>query len=114
MKKSFLAFLALGSNAFAGLYDGHVKAVKDQRPYDQKKINHVALLTTDMVIHYEQAVVLGTTVDYEERTKIRHFDSFLEAADNVCGEIDLAGCIYELVCEDKINHNLNTSVMPCN
>ncbi len=113
MKKSLFALLALSSNAFAGMYDDHVKAVKNQRPYDHKKINHVALLTTDMVIHYEQAVVLGTTVDYEERTKIDHFDTFLNAADNMCGEIDLAGCIYDLVCEDKIIHNLNKTIMPC-
>lgn len=114
MKKSLFALLALSSNAFAGgAFEDHLKAVKDARPYDAKKISNVGLLTVDMVIHYEQAVVLGTTVAYEERSKIQHFDSFLNAADTMCGEIDLAGCIYDLVCEDKIEHNLNTTMMPC-
>lgn len=114
MKKSLFALMALSSNVFAGAsFEDHVKAVKDSRPYDAKKISNVGLLTVDMVIHYEQAVILGTTAAYEERSKIQHFDSFLNAADNMCGEIDLAGCIYDLVCEDKITHNLNTSIMPC-
>lgn len=113
MKKTIVAGLALSSSAFAGNFDDHVKAIKEARPYDLKKINNVGLLTVDMVIHYEQAVVLGTTESYEELTKINHFDSFLNAADNMCGEIDLAGCIYDLVCEDKITHNLNKTIMPC-
>lgn len=114
MKKSFFAFLALSSNAFAGSYADHVANVKAQRPYDTDKIKKVDLLATDMVIHYENAVVVGTTADYEERAKIYHFDSFLDASDKICGDIDLAGCIYDLVCEDKIDHNLNTTMMPCN
>jgi hypothetical protein len=114
MKKSLFALLALSSNVFAGAsFEDYIKAVKASRPYDTKKISNVGLLTVDMVIHYEQAVVLGTTADYEERAKIQHFDSFLNAADNMCGEIDLAGCIYDLVCEDKIIHNLNKTIMPC-
>lgn len=114
MKKSLFAALAISSSAFAVDYAAHVKAVKESRPYDQKKISNVDNLTVDMVTHFEQAVIVGTTADYEERTKVRHFDSFLNASDNMCGEIDLAGCIYELVCEDKIIHNLNKSIMPCN
>lgn len=114
MKKTIVTALALSSSAFAGNYADHVKAIKEARPYDLKKISNVDVLTVDMVIHYEQAVVLGTTAAYEERSKIQHFNSFLNAADNMCGEIDLAGCIYELVCENKIEHNLKRSMMPCN
>ncbi len=113
MKKIMLAVLALSSNAFAGAYDDYVQAVKDQRPSDQEKIDQVASLTNDMVIHYEPAVTIGTTSEYKERAKISHFNSFLDAADKKCGDIDLSACISQLVCENKIQHNLNTQIMPC-
>lgn len=114
MKKPLILLAAVATNAFASSYADHVNEVKAQRPYEKKKIENIDLLTTDMVIHYEQAVLLGTTPDYKEQTKISHFNSFLYAADNMCEDINLASCIYELVCEDKIPHNLKTSIMPCN
>lgn len=113
MKKSLLVFVALTSNAMAGVYEDHVKAVKAQRPYEKKKIEQLDDLTTDMVRHYDRAVVLGTTPEYEATSKIEHFNSFLRASDTVCGEINLAQCIYDLVCSDEIPHNLDTRMMPC-
>ena len=107
------ALMALLGSQF-GAFENYVQAVKKENPEDEKRINQIALLTQDMVIHYEQAVVLGTTQDYEENTKIWHFNSFLKAADEKCEDIDLATCIYELVCSDSIPHNLATRQMPCN
>lgn len=113
MKKSLFALAVISTNAFAGQFSDYVKSVKDQRPYEKKKIENLANLTVDMVIHYEKAVVLGTTPDYEENTKIRHFANFLDASDKMCNDIDLAGCIYDLVCNDQVIHNLNKEMMPC-
>lgn len=113
MKKSLLVFVALTSNAMAGAYEDHVKTIKNQRPYEKKKIEQLDDLTTDMVKHYDQAVVLGTTSEYEATSKIEHFNSFLRASDTTCADIDLAKCIYELVCNDEISHNLDTRIMPC-
>lgn len=113
MKKSLFALAVISTNAFAGLYSDHVSSVKEQRPYEKKKIENLAHLTEDMVIHYEKAVLVGTTAVYEENTKIRHFDLFLDASDRMCNDIDLAGCIYDLVCNDQVIHNLNKEMMPC-
>lgn len=113
MKKSLLVFAALTSNVFAGAYEDHIKAIKAQRPYEKKKIDQLDIMTSDLVKHYDLAVVLGTTPEYEATSKIEHFNSFLRASDTVCGEIDLASCIYELVCNDEIPHNLDTRIMPC-
>lgn len=113
MKKSAMALATLSLNALAADFADHVKKVKDARPMDRDKIDHMALLTTDLVIHYEQAVILGTSRDYEENTKIRHFDEFLKASDQMCEEINLTSCIYDLICEDVVNHNLKRSILPC-
>ena len=113
MRKSLFALAVISTNALAGQFSDYVNAVKAERPYEKKRIENLAHLTEDMVIHYEKAVVLGTTADYEESTKIRHFASFLDASDKMCNDIDLAGCIYDLVCNDQVIHNLNTEMMPC-
>jgi hypothetical protein len=113
MKKTSLALAAMSLNAMAANFVDHVQKVKAERPMDGKKIDHVAILTQDLVIHYEQAVILGTSKDYEERTLIGHFEEFLRASDEQCDEINLTGCIYDLICEEEVNHNLKTSIMPC-
>lgn len=113
MKKQLLALTTLSLNAFAGDFSDHIKIMKDARPHEADKIDHLALLTTDLVIHYEQAVILGTSRDYEENTKIRHFNEFLKASEELCEEINLTSCIYDLICEDEVNHNLKRSILPC-
>ena len=108
MQPAIANFLAVTATAVAGDYASHVNAVKEARPYETEKISRVALLNEDMVRHYEQAVVLGTTADYEENTKIRHFYNMLDAVDKNCTEdIDLVSCVLEMVCDNAFPHNFN-------
>ncbi|MBY0517206.1 MAG: hypothetical protein K2P81_09870 [Bacteriovoracaceae bacterium] len=110
MKSAIAALITLAS----GDYSQHVNQVIEQRPLDEDKIRHVELLNTDYVIHYEQAVILGTTAAYEEQTKIWHFDQMLKAVDKNCSpEIDLAGCVHELVCSKAFPHNFDLRIMIC-
>lgn len=113
MKKLTFAMAAISVNAMAASFTQHVQELKFERPKDADKINHIALLTNDLVIHYEQAILVGTTADYEQTTLINHFNDFMYAADNQCEEINLTGCIYDLICEGEVRHNLKTSYMPC-
>ncbi len=115
MQLSLAKFIALASQALVGAdYDAHIQSVIEARPTEAEKIRTVALLNTDYVIHYEQAVILGTTADYEEHTKIWHFDHMLHAVDTQCApEIDMATCVRDLVCEKKFPHNFNLRIMIC-
>lgn len=114
MKKLILPLMAASVSSFASTYVEHVNAVKGARPQDEARINHVAVLSEDLVIHYENAVVNGTTADYIELTKIQHFNSFLDASDEKCSEVDLTSCIYDLICMGEVTHNLNTDIFTCN
>ena len=110
---SLMALLALSTNVLVGDYDNHVANVKKQRPYETDKVEKVKVLASDMVLHYDKVVILGTTEEYAEVSKIWHFDAFLDAADKFCDDIHLVDCINELVCEQKIFHNLDTRRMEC-
>ena len=114
MNPAFVTFLTLAAKSMTGAdFDAHVQNVIANRADDSDKIEHVALIATDFVRHYEQAVVLGTTPDYVEQTTIWHFNSMLNAADTKCADIDLFTCVHELICNGKISHNLNTRMMGC-
>ena len=113
MKKSTLALSLMSINALASSFSDYVTSVKESRPEDADQISKVALLTQDIVIHYEKAVLLGTSKEYQEQTKIIHFKEFLKASDMQCEDINLTSCIYDLICEDEVKHNLKTSMMPC-
>lgn len=115
MNPALATFLTLAAKSMTGAdFDAHVQNVLANRAADTDKIEHVALLAADFVRHYEQAVVLGTTADYEEQTMIWHFNSMLKGVDTQCADIDLFSCVHELICEGKIVHNLNTGMMGCN
>lgn len=115
MNPALATFLTLAAKSMTGAdFDAHVQSVVANRTADADKIEHVALLATDFVRHYEQAVVLGTTADYEEQTMIWHFNSMLNGVDTQCEDIDLFSCVHELICEGKIAHNLKTDMMGCN
>ena len=115
MQLSLAKFIALASQALVGAdYEAHIQATLEARPLETEKIRNVALLNTDYVIHYEKAVILGTTAEYEEQTKIWHFDQMLKAVDTQCApEIDMATCVRELVCEKKFPHNFSLEIMIC-
>lgn len=111
MKRLNFALATISLNTFAATYDQHVDALKNQRPQDADKIDHIAILTKDLVIHYEKAITLGTTPDYRNSTLKSHFNDFMEASDTVCEDIHLTTCIYDLICENKVRHNLNVKNM---
>lgn len=115
MNPGLAAFLTLAAKSLTVAdYEAHIQEVMAQRSADADKVAHVALLNTDYVLHYEQAVILGTTAEYEEQTKIWHFDRMLEAVDNQCAEIEMVECVRDLVCNKKFPHNFNTRIMGCN
>lgn len=107
-------FLTMAAKSLTGAdFDAHVQGVLLDRPQDEARITQVALLAQDWVLHYEQAVVLGTTADYEEQTKIWHFEQMLKGADEMCSDINLFTCLSDLVCDNQIGHNLNRDMMGC-
>lgn len=116
MNPAFVTFLTLAAKSMTGAdFDAHVQSVLANRTADSDKIEHVALLAADFVRHYEQAVVLGTTADYQEQAMIWHFNSMLKGVDTQCSaDIDLFSCVHDLICEGKIVHNLHTGMMGCN
>ena len=95
-------------------YRAHVQSVLEQKPDQSDLIQRVEALAWDYVIHYEQAVILGTTADYEEQTKIHHFNAILNGAEKNCSEINLAYCVRKMICKGEIIHNLKLSIMNCN
>lgn len=109
------SFALLSTKALLALnFEGHVQAVLEQRPADADRVQEAALIAQDLVLHYEQAVVLGTTAEYEEHSKIWHFSSILDAADTKCAaDIQLFSCVKDLICQGKIVHNLDTRRMDC-
>jgi hypothetical protein len=108
------ALLALATKSLlAPDYNDHVRQVLDKNPAKADLIHHVDLLAVDYVIHYEQAVILGTTADYEEQTKIHHFNAILAGAEKSCENIDLAHCVRKMICKKEIIHNLKLSIMNC-
>ena len=116
MNPAFVTFFTLAAKSMTGAdFDAHVQSVLANRTADSDKIEHVALLAADFVRHYEQAVVLGTTADYQEQAMIWHFNSMLKGVDTQCSaDIDLFSCVHDLICEGKIVHNLHTGMMGCN
>jgi hypothetical protein len=109
------ALMALASKSLlVSDYHAHVQKVVDTRPDETDKIYDISHLNVDYVIHYEQAILLGTTAEYEEHSKIYHFDKMLEAVDKNCNEIELATCVREMVCKKTFAHNFNLRLMNCN
>lgn len=108
-------FLTMAAKSLTGAdFDAHVQGVLAARPADDARITQVALLAQDWVQHYEQAVILGTTPEYEEQTKVWHFDQLLSGADAMCSDdINLFICLSDLVCDNQIGHNLNRDMMGC-
>jgi hypothetical protein len=108
------ALLALATKSLlAPDYRAHVQTVLDKNPDQADLIHKVDMLAWDYVIHYEQAVILGTTPDYEEQTKIHHFNAILSGAEKNCEGIDLAYCVRKMICKKEIIHNLKLSIMNC-
>lgn len=108
------ALMALATKSLlAPDYNAHVQNVLEKKPEQADLIHNVDLLTVDYVIHYEQAVLLGTTADYEEQTKIHHFEAILAGAEKNCKDINLAYCVRKMICNKEIIHNLKLSIMNC-
>lgn len=114
MSISLTKFLAYSAQTLMAIdYGAHVAAVKAKRPYELKRINKVDLITQDYVLHFEEAIILGTTEEYAEESKVWHFDQILEGSDKYCTDIDLAGCVKDLICENRISHNLDKQRLGC-
>lgn len=114
MSISLTKFLAYSAQTLIVMdYGAHVAAIKAKRPNELKRINKVDLITRDYVLHYEKAILLGTTEEYAETSQIWHFDQILEGSDKYCTEIDLAGCVKDLICENRIPHNLDKKRLGC-
>lgn len=108
------ALIALATKSLvAPDYRDHVQKVLEENPEKADLIHKVDMIAFDYVIHYEQAVLLGTTPDYEEQTKIHHFNSILAGAEKSCSEINLAYCVRKMICNKEIVHNLKLSIMNC-
>lgn len=68
-------------------------------------INTLALEVNDWVIHYEKAVILGTSYEYEDTVKARIFNNILNNENQCKKDINLTTCAKDLICDDKIFTN---------
>jgi hypothetical protein len=115
MKKSLFVLAVLSLDAMAGLENcaSSQKEATLQECKDFKR--HVAVIAKDYVVHYEKAIVKGTSsADYLEKAINYHTEEMFKASSENCADdIQLSNCINDLLCNGKIANNLEVSWMDC-
>lgn len=115
MKKLLFALSTLSLNAFANPYADYVERALANRPDEKLKINKISVLAQDLNLHYDAAIISGTTKEYEFRANISLFQEMLDASDTQCSEdIDLNACLFDLLCKDQIQHSFDVRMFKAN
>lgn len=81
-----------------------------------QKDDRVQAVADDLVLHYDRAVILGTSnADYVKGQQQRLGERLKEKLTvEICGEIDLYTCALDLLCSGEIPvGNLHPDLLPC-